>query len=603
MSLGGKLRTYLSLGWRSLIRVGVYRLGLRSGLHPVQRLREPAPTVGPFFRAAALPGNWPEPDRRWLTHSVRFDWHVEPLPEGGVPDWFANPFGRHGGDAAGKPWWIIPDFAAGDIKGLWELSRFGWLLPLVGMAVRGEEGAAERLNSRIADWCRINPPYRGPNWKCGQEASIRVMHLAAAAIILDEIALPEPALAELVAQHCARISPTMSYAIGQDNNHGTSEAVALFIGGLWLEAAGDSRGRNWAAIGRRWLDDRARTLIFEDGSFSQYSVTYHRVMLDSFALAELWRRRLGAPELGATSYARLRAASRWLRAIVDPATGDAPNIGASDGARLLPLTPSGYRDFRPSVQLATILFEEARAYDAGSWDDALTWLGVALPGHHAETMESRSHDDGGWHVLHTPRARLVMRYPRFRFRPAQADALHVDLWVDGVNLLRDAGTYSYNDPAVPDGDFAGTAYHNSVIFDGRDQMPRLGRFLFGGWILAERVVPAAGGKAAAGYRDAHGNRHWRRVELRDDGFSCVDELAGAFAQATLRWRLPAGAWQLDRNRLHNGALSLDILIEGSEGSLALEAGREARDYHRIDPVNVLSVTVGGPCTISTTGSF
>ena len=38
----------------------------------------------------------------------------------------------------------------------------------------------------------------------------------------------------------------------------------------------------------------------------------------------------------------------------------------------------------------------------------------------------------------------MLRYPRFKFRPSQADALHVDLWVDGENLLRDARAYSYN---------------------------------------------------------------------------------------------------------------------------------------------------------------
>lgn len=38
----------------------------------------------------------------------------------------------------------------------------------------------------------------------------------------------------------------------------------------------------------------------------------------------------------------------------------------------------------------------------------------------------------------------MLRYPRFRFRPSQADALHLDLWLEGRNLLRDAGTYSYN---------------------------------------------------------------------------------------------------------------------------------------------------------------
>ena len=34
--------------------------------------------------------------------------------------------------------------------------------------------------------------------------------------------------------------------------------------------------------------------------------------------------------------------------------------------------------------------------------------------------------------------------PQAPARPSQADALHLDLWHRGVNLLRDAGTFSYN---------------------------------------------------------------------------------------------------------------------------------------------------------------
>src|SRR3546814_21172555 len=90
----------------------------------------------------------------------------------------------------------------------------------------------------------------------------------------------------------------------------------------------------------------------------------------------------------------------------------------------------------------------------------------------------------------------MLRYPLFRFRPSQADARHLDLWLGGRNLLRDAGSFSY---AEEDGVwFGGTSAHNSVEFDGRDQMPRLGRFLFGAWLKADGVeaVSECGANAA-----------------------------------------------------------------------------------------------------------
>src|SRR5690606_3787232 len=103
----------------------------------------------------------------------------------------------------------------------------------------------DRLNAWLADWLAANPPYRGPNWKCGQESSLRLLHLAAAAIVLDQSGRPLPGLLDLVALSLRRIAPTRAYAIAQNNNHGTSEAAALFVGGSWLAAAGRAEGARW----------------------------------------------------------------------------------------------------------------------------------------------------------------------------------------------------------------------------------------------------------------------------------------------------------------------------------------------------------------------
>jgi hypothetical protein len=103
------------------------------------------------------------------------------------------------------------------------------------------------------------------------------------------------------------INRRVSYAIGQQNNHGTSEAAALFIGGSFL-AGRDPRAASWARKGWRWLEERAATLIERDGSFSQYSVTYHRVMLDTYALAEAWRRHRDLPAFSDRLQARLSSA-------------------------------------------------------------------------------------------------------------------------------------------------------------------------------------------------------------------------------------------------------------------------------------------------------
>jgi hypothetical protein len=522
------------------------------------------------------------------------------------PDWLANPFTGQRVAAPERGWWQIPDFdpAVGDIKLIWELSRMDWVLAFAQHAHNGDEYALARLNDWLADWCICNPPYCGPNWKCGQEASIRVMHLAMAAMILGQVQQPVPALSDLVRLHLQRIAPTVQYAMAQDNNHGTSEAAALYIGGGWLAALGVTEGVRWQQIGRRWLENRAARLIGPDGSFSQYSLNYHRVMLDTFCMAEVWRRHMALPAFSKLWCERALAATQWLHHIVNPFNGDGPNLGANDGARLLQLTDSAYRDYRPSVQLAMALFADQRAYaQDGRWNHLLHWLGVMVPQAVAPPPGSRVANDGGFAVLQRGAAMAMLRYPRFRFRPSQADALHLDLWLEGENLLRDAGSYSYNNEPLWLNYFGGTASHNTVQFDDRDQMPRLSRFLFGNWLktsfIEQLTVDEQTTHFAAGYRDDHQPSHRRRVSLGHSHLRVVDELSGFSRKAVLRWRVAPGDWRLAGTSLTNSVHVLTVQASMPIVRCELVEGWESLHYLEKTPVPVLEVEINQPGRLTT----
>ena len=596
MILLKRLLTYAKLGLPNLARVGIYRLGIKTALHPVLRLRADVAS-GPFFgtgeRSVPPPPNSAWDDRLWW-----FGWHNVPMPDS-PPDWFANPFSNILQPDATRDWWRIPDFGTGDIKGLWELSRMDWAVAWATAAASGDVAALERLNLWLTDWAESNPPYKGPNWKCGQEVSIRVMHLVTAAWVLGQDLSPKKGLIDLLRAHLQRIAPTMSYAIGQQNNHGTSEAAALFIGGTFMVDF-DPRANAWARKGRRWLEERAEKLIATDGSFSQYSVTYHRMMLDTYALVEAWRRHRGLAEFSAKLEQRLAAATNWLWALTDCESGDAPNLGANDGARLLPLVGSDYRDFRPTVQLAASLFLRADPFGPGPWSAPLNWFGVA-EGKRCVAPSSQTIGQGGYHVLRKKSGMALLRYPKFRFRPSQADALHVDLWHNGTNLLRDAGTFSYN--AEDSFWFSGTAAHNTIEFDDRDQMPRLGRFLFGDWLNAEDVTRVTDdgttAQAAAGYTDATGARHYRAITLSEEAFDCHDTISGNFEIARLRWRLAPGNWHVQGNAISNGICYILIKIDDEPICPTLSTTIESRYYQNKAAIKEISVSTKRPGKIVT----
>lgn len=593
-----KARTALALGLPNLARVIAYRAALRLGVHPVQQLDAAVPQ-GPFFRrpeTAEYDG--PAPDR-WRNDAWYFGWRRVPL-NGNPPDWRLDPFTGARAPGFDQPWWRIPDFSpdVGDVKAVWEPSRFDWVLAHALHARAGEPDAVPRLNRWLADWCAQNPPYLGPNWKCGQEAAIRVLHLALAALLLKQtdaqVRVPEPGLTDLLRIHLRRIAPTMAYAVAQDNNHGTSEAAALFVGGAWLHNLdGDQEAARWARTGRRRIEERVSRLVAADGSFSQYSVNYHRLMLETLSVTEVWRRSLKAPPFSSALTARCRAAAQWLYAFTDARTGNAPNIGANDGAHLLPIAPTGYRDYRPAVQLASALFLDAAAYPEGPWDAPLHALGLPKPDRRLPVPETQSFDDGGYALLRAGDARVYLRYPRYRFRPAHADALHLDLWLGAANVLRDGGSYSYAAASPWRSYFSGTASHNTVQFDERDQMPRLGRFLYGAWLETSDLEPPERKEGAwtwaAACRDWMGAEHRREVCLEPRRLRVTDRISGFRHKAVLRWRLAPGDWREEDGAWRCGTLSLSVQTEMPLSRAEMVEVWESRCYLKRDPLPVLEM--------------
>ena len=137
MSILTKARTLRRLGLGNIARVGVYRLMLRAGVHPCQRITA-TPAQGMFFDPAVLASplpDMPKPRSSWrLGQGLRFGRPV-PLPEtadGSSPDWYSPPLRDVRADSD-APWWEIPDFSAdlGDIKTVWESSRMDWALSLI----------------------------------------------------------------------------------------------------------------------------------------------------------------------------------------------------------------------------------------------------------------------------------------------------------------------------------------------------------------------------------------------------------------------------------------------------------------------------------------
>ncbi|MFT6920063.1 MAG: hypothetical protein ACJA2G_002711 [Cognaticolwellia sp.] len=600
-----KVKTALGLGLPNLARVFTYQLGIKTGLNKVKSITSEV-KPGDFFTSyKGLISNSPC-NTQWNGKHTYFGLERANLA---IPNWHQSCFNMELAPSD-KPWYLIGDFnnKLGDIKGVWEASRFDWVVCFAQQVAAGDENAFIKINSWLIDWIDKNPTYKGVNWKCGQEASIRVMHLALATLLLKQTQNTTPALLSLIKSHLKRISPTIMYAVAQDNNHGTSEAAALYIGGSWLVVNGDSDGIKWQKQGLKWLENRGNRLIDKDGSFSQYSVTYHRVMLDTYSLAEVWRQKHSLPPLTKLLYTKLKAATNWLFYFTNSNTGDAPNLGANDGARLIPLTGTDYRDFRPSVQLASVLFMNEATYDfSGDFNIPLEWLELKIPNQSTANKIPKDWTSGGYAYLTTPTSDLYFRYPAFKFRPSQSDALHIDFWLNSQNVFRDGGTFSYNVGQKYIDYYGGVKSHCTVEFDSHEQMPRLSRFLLGDWlktsIKKELVVTNVEQTITAGYKDRFGCVHTRAIKLQPCLLTIQDVIGGFSDKAVLRFRLAPVNWKLVGKCITSELCTINFSADVNVKRIELTTGFESRYYYQESEIPVIEIEVNEPGILTTVVKF
>lgn len=493
----------------------------------------------------------------------RFRYFINEILDCGFPpDWFKNPYG--GAMVDGNTHWsLIGDFVCGDIKGIWELGRFGFAYPLVrAYRKNGDCRYVDGFWELAENWFNKNPPNYGPHWKCGQEAAIRLM-----AWVFVWFAAPEGQteerrsllirLAEFTGE---RIQKNIAYALSQKNNHGISEAAGLWTAGLLLGVD------CWSRKGKALLEKQVAVLIYDDGGFSQHSCNYQRLMLDVC----LWCIQLGranGEQFSDTFVDRIRKSGMFLESLLDEKTGRVPNWGNNDGALVFPVTDCDYLDYRPVIQAVRIVTGGCRILSEGPWDEEWRWLGGRLLSEKKRPVHKQTRfPESGLIVWHGRESKMVFVCPqKFRHRPAQCDVLHVDLWVDGVNALRDGGTFSYNCGEPWQHYFKSMAAHNTVQFDGHEPMPSIGRFMYGRWVKCTVTHQEDGNSVLAEYTDGSGCTHIRLIEQTDQGWRITDHLSGYKQQAVLRWRLaPEWCWSETVNGCQSEAM--EIFVTGDGGS-------------------------------------
>ncbi len=479
-----------------------------------------------------------------------------------------------------------------DIKKVWEPARFSWAIDLAHtFSINNNGNDAEFFWNKVEEFTSSNPVNCGPNWVSAQEVALRLIAwIIALGAIKDATATTPQRVIKItdhIWQHARRILPTLNYARSQNNNHILSEALGLVFAGDFLQTV-TPKAVKLLKKGESEFEQSLLKQIEEDGTYSQHSANYHRMMLQLTLLYDTHLRKNGR-KLPAKVKQRLAMATRWLIAQMDSTSGRLPNLGHNDGSLILSLGCREYRDYRPTAQAASLAFLGEPCLPPGPWDLLATWLELAPPNKDLFLLQATS-----------PAIRKVqhgsmwgtLRGVKFHGRPAHVDQLHVDLWWEGINIARDAGTFSYNDPNPWQNALDSTRVHNTVTIDSNDQMTRVGRFL---WLDQANAIwesTADPNRISAkhdGYRKI-GYVHKRSLELIPNSSFVVTDLLEAHKKDlrehtfTLHWLLPDWKWKFENENLFLNQNNRNILIH-------IRAGKE-QGHSNIEPVDV-SLIRGG----------
>lgn len=500
------------------------------------------------------------------------------------PDWHRPPEGARFPDRG--HWSRVQDFGSGDIKQVWEPSRFGLVFPLAQAYARTEdERYAEAFWGYLESWRSAALPNQGALWKCGQEVALRALAWCFGLYAFAPAEATTPVrvarLAEMVEVGARRVHATTDYAVSQQNNHSVTEAAGLLVAGhLFPEFCGAS---TWIHTARLEFRRAAEELFTEDGVFSQYSANYQRVAMQAFAIGFATDAKL-VDEVGSPGIDHLLAAVEMFSALVDPEAGRLPRFGADDGAQILPLGERDPRDMRACIQALGLLLDGRRRLHLGPWDEGARWLGrdpSEAPRAGAAPRSRIQVWSGQFASLGDDDTRAFLILGSFRHRPSQADLLHLELKLGGRTWTLDPGTYSYNAPAPWGLAMGSTRAHNSMSVSGSDQMERPLRFLWAPWARATFEVRLEEGDllwaeaSHDGFCERLGVTHRRSVVRLGPAWLVVDTLeGGADRPAEVGWLFPdvvveamgpGGPWRL---RAEDGA-QLEVRV-GSLGASRAE---------------------------------
>jgi hypothetical protein len=394
-------------------------------------------------------------------------------------------------------WTKLPIYSAeiGDIKYIWEKSKFSFLLTLIRNDIRNNADNSEFVFNEIRRWINENPPNIGPQYICSQEISIRLLNWSFALFFYQNSKYLDDNLLNTIFKSIEvqldHIFQNINFSkIAVRNNHAVSETLALYLISLYFPFL--KNATKYKSQGKKWFENEIEFQIFADGSDSQYSFNYHRVKIQllSFAISSA---RVNNETFRDCVYSKsIKSLEFLLQVMGNQEKGFLPNFGPNDGSIYFKLNDADYRNFIPQLNALASLLEIniPVSIDDESIEDEF-WFTCKLCKSKKKSLNvyegKNNYKNGGYLQILDSESNSLLKTPLLKFRATQNDLLHLDIWYKGINVLKDAGSYSYNTDEKTSMLFNGISGHNTVSLNGEHHMLKGPRFT---WLFKPKLLSA-----------------------------------------------------------------------------------------------------------------
>ncbi len=346
-----------------------------------------------------------------------------------------------------------------------------------------DKDCGELVFSEIISWINANPVNCGPNYRCSQEISLRVLNWTFALYYYRE----SPCLTKDVFDKIQfaiywqmdHVYKNINFSrIAVRNNHAITETLTLYLAGLLYPQFPNAE--KWKQKGKAWFEEEIAYQVYEDGTFLQFSMNYHRVVIQLLTWAVVLAEK-NNESFKPIIYERAKKSLKFLRTCMIDENGYLPNYGANDGALFFKLNDQQFRDYRPQLNALACALKIDLLFPEQQED--IHWYGLQNTPSKIWKPEDGLHrfSAGGYYIMREENALTFIRCGNHKDRPSQADNLHLDVWYNGENILLDAGSYKYNTDEQTLKYFMGTASHNTIMLDDHDQMKKGSRFIWYNW--------------------------------------------------------------------------------------------------------------------------